>query len=54
MENIFLLVIKFAAGEIRETLTLHGVAPIPCNCQLGKERGDGEKTSPHKVKASYE
>lgn len=44
MENIFLLVIKFAAGEIRVTLTLHGIAPIPCNCQLGKECGDREKT----------
>lgn len=54
MENIFLLVIKFAAGEIKVTLTLCGVAPIPCNCQLGKECGDREKkTSPYNVKASY-
>lgn len=55
MENIFLLVIKFAAGEIRGTLTLRGVAPIPCDCQLGKERGDREKKpSLYKVKAGYE
>lgn len=33
MENIFLLVMKFAAGGIRVTLTLRGIAPIPSNCQ---------------------
>lgn len=54
MENIFLLVIKFAAGEIRVTLTLRGVAPTPYNCQLGKECSNREKKSAYKVKASYE
>lgn len=51
MENIFLLVIKFAAGEIRLTLTLRGAAPIPYNCQLGKECSNrGKKTARIKSK----